>query len=134
SHFGAQEAHPLYVRPLAAHVLGAHVDDALEPEARADRRRRNAVLARARLRDDPPLAQPPREQRLAKGVVELVRAGVEEVLTLQVEPPAGGEALGEGERRGAAAVVAAETVELVPERVVFPGLPPAGLELVQRRD
>ena len=43
---------------LAAHVLGAHVDDALEAEARADRRRRDAVLARAGLGDDALLAEP----------------------------------------------------------------------------
>ena len=59
-----------------AHVLGAHVDVALEAEARADRGRRDAVLAGAGLGDDAPLAEPPREQRLAERVVELVRAGV----------------------------------------------------------
>ena len=58
AHLGAEQVHPLDVRALPAHVLGAHVDDALEAEARADRRRRDAVLAGAGLGDDPPLAEP----------------------------------------------------------------------------
>ena len=86
THLGAEQAHPLDVRLLPAHVLGAHVDDALEAEARADGRRGDAVLAGARLGDDPLLAEPAREHGLAERVVQLVRAGVEEVLALEVEP------------------------------------------------
>ena len=104
AHLGAEQAHPLDVGPLAAHVLGAHVDDALEAEARADGRGRDAVLAGAGLGDDPPLAEPPREHRLAERVVQLVRAGVQEVLALEVEALAGGEALGERQRRRPAGV------------------------------
>ena len=85
AHLGAEQVHPLDVRRLAPHVLGAHVDDALEAEARADGRGRDAVLAGARLGDDPLLAEPPREHGLAERVVQLVRAGVEQVLALQVE-------------------------------------------------
>ena len=91
---GAEEPHPLDVGRLPAHVLGAHVDDALEPEPRAGGRRRDAVLSGARLGDDPPLPEPPREHDLAERVVDLVRAGVVQVLALEVEPPAGREALG----------------------------------------
>ena len=104
AHLGAEQVHPLDVRPLAAHVLLAHVDDALEPEARADRRGRDAVLAGAGLGDDALLAEPPREHRLAERVVELVRAGVEEILALEVDALAGREPLGERERRRAAGV------------------------------
>ena len=71
---GAHQVHPLDVRGLAPHVLGAHEDDALEPEARAGGRRRDAVLAGAGLGDDPRLAEPPREHDLAERVVDLVRA------------------------------------------------------------
>src|SRR5204862_4564707 len=45
----AEQAHPLDVRLLPAHVLRAHVDDALEPEPGADGRRCDAVLAGAGL-------------------------------------------------------------------------------------
>ena len=89
----AQQVHPLDVGRLAAHVLGAHEDDAFEPEARARGRRRDAVLAGAGLGDDPRLAEPPGEHDLAERVVDLVRAGVVQVLALEVEPLAGREAL-----------------------------------------
>jgi len=42
------------------------------------------VLAGAGLGDDPPLAHPLRQEYLAKGVVELVRSGVVEILALEV--------------------------------------------------
>jgi hypothetical protein len=77
--------HPVDVRPLAGHVLGAHVDDALEAEPCADRRRRDPVLAGARLGDDPPLAETPGEHGLSERVVQLVCARMEQVLALQVE-------------------------------------------------
>ena len=109
---GAEQAHPLDVRTLAAHVLGAHVDDALEPEAGAHRRRRHPMLAGARLGDDPLLPEALREHRLTERVVQLVRAGVEQVLPLEVEALAGGEALGKRQGRRAARVLAAEPVEL----------------------
>ena len=44
--------------PLAAHVLGAHVDDALEPEQRAGGGGRDAVLPGAGLGDHALLAHP----------------------------------------------------------------------------
>ena len=86
---GAERAHPQHVRALALDVLGAHVDDARQVEQRAGRRGRDAVLAGAGLGDDPGLAEPPRQQRLAERVVDLVGPGVGEVLALEVEPEAG---------------------------------------------
>ena len=82
---GAQGAHPQHVRALPLDVLGAHVDDARQVEQRAGRGGRDAVLAGAGLGDHPGLAEPPGEQRLAQRVVDLVRAGVGEVLALEVE-------------------------------------------------
>ncbi len=133
---GAEQAHPLDVGRLAAHVLGAHVDDALQPEQGAGGRGRDAVLAGAGLGDHPALAHPLREQSLADGVVDLVGAGVGEVLALQVDAAAGrlGEPLGQVERRRAADEVAKEPVELGAECLVGAGLVPARGELVERRD
>ena len=88
-HGRAEQPHPLHVGLLAAHVLGAHVDDALEPEQRARGGGRDAVLAGAGLGDDPLLAHALGEQRLAERVVDLVRAGVEQVLALEVDRVAG---------------------------------------------
>ena len=107
-HGRAQQPHALHVGHLAAHVLRAHVDDALEPEQRARRRGGDAVLAGARLGDDPRLAHALGQQALAERVVELVRARVHQVLALEPDRAAGGlgEPLGVVERRRAAAEVA----------------------------
>ena len=67
----------------APNVLRAHVDDAFHAEARRHRGGSDAVHAGAGLGDDAPLAEPLREHRLADAVVDLVRAGVIQVLALQ---------------------------------------------------
>ena len=102
---GAERAHPEHVRRLALDVLGAHVDDARQVEQGAGRRGRDAVLAGAGLGDDPGLAEPPGEQRLAERVVDLVGAGVGEVLALEVEaePCAGSAGRGRLARAGSPA-------------------------------
>src|SRR5665213_3697312 len=79
----AQQLHPEHVLRLPLDVLRAHVDDALHAEARGNGGRGDAVLARTRLRDHALLAKTPGEQRLAHAVVDLVRAGVVQVLALQ---------------------------------------------------
>ena len=80
---GAEELHPEDVRLLAARVDRPHVHDALEPEERARRGARDAVLARAGLGDDALLPHPRREERLADRAVDLVRARVREILALE---------------------------------------------------
>ena len=100
---GAERAHPQHVRRLAADVLGAHVHDAFEVEQRAGGRRRDAVLAGPGLGDDPCLAEAAGQERLAEGVVDLVGAGVVEVLALEVQAQAARLAAAAGlERRGRA--------------------------------
>ena len=103
-HLGAEQPHPLDVGRLAADVLAAHVDRAVEAEQGAGRRCRDAVLPRAGLGDHPGLAHPTGQQRLADGVVDLVGACVGEVLALQVDAAADplGEPLGQVEGRRAA--------------------------------
>ena len=108
----------------------AHVDDALHPEQGGGRGRGHPVLARPRLGDQLALAHPPGEQALAHHVVELVGAGVGQVLPLEQHPDA--ELLGQpaafGDRGGSAAVVAEDAVELGPERRVGPGVAERRLE------
>ena len=102
AHLRAQQAHAEDVQPLPAHVLLAHVDDAFEAEQRAHRGGGHAVLARAGLGDDALLAHAPRQQALAQRVVDLVRAGVQQVFALQVDLRAAqrlAQPLGEVERR-----------------------------------
>ena len=86
---GAEQAHAHDVELLAAHVLAAHVDGALEVEQRAGGRRGHAVLAGAGLGDHAGLAHALGEQRLAEHVVDLVGAGVAEVLALEQDGGAG---------------------------------------------
>ena len=134
AHLRAEQPHPLDVGTLAAHVLFAHVDDAVEARSARHRRGGDAVLAGAGLGDDPLLTEPPREHRLAERIVQLVRAGVEKVLALEVDPFPGCEALCERERRRAARVRRQQVVQLGAEEVVGERLAPAALQLVERQD
>ena len=81
----AQQAHPEDIQPLPPHVFLAHVDDAVQPEQRARGGGRDAVLARAGFRDDALLAHAPGQQRLPERVVDLVRAGMQQVFALEVD-------------------------------------------------
>ena len=79
----AEELHPEHVLRLPFHVLRAHVDHAFHAEARGDGRGRNAVLPGTGLGNHALLAEALGEQRLTDAVVDLVRAGVIEVLALE---------------------------------------------------
>ena len=82
-HVRAEQPHPGHVERLPLGVHLAHVDGALQPEERGRRGRGHAVLAGPGLGDHPGLAHPPGEQGLAEHVVDLVRAGVVQVLALE---------------------------------------------------
>ncbi len=84
-HLGAEQRHAMHVGRLARHVLGPHVDAALHAHERGRRRRGHAVLPGPGLGDDAPLAHVARQQYLAQRVVQLVRAGMDQVLAFQVE-------------------------------------------------
>ena len=111
---GAQQAHAEDIETLPAHVFLAHVHRAIEAEQRADGGRGDAVLTRAGLGDNAPLPHAPGEQSLAEAVVDLVRAGVQQVFAFDVDLRAAevrGETARVIERRGAARVVAQQVVE-----------------------
>ena len=133
-HFRAQHLHAEDVRLLPLDVDRAHIDDALQPEPRAGGGGRDAVLAGARLGDDALLAHAPGEQDLAEHIVDLVRAGVIELVALEIDFRAAellGQALGEIERARAAHVMLEEMIELGLERRVGLGGP---VGLLQRQD
>ena len=96
-HLGAEQLHPRHVERLALGVHPAHVDAAFQAHQRRRGGRGDAVLAGAGLGDDPALAHPLGEQRLAEHVVDLVAAGVVEVLALEQDPRAA-DVLGEPRR------------------------------------
>jgi hypothetical protein len=84
-HRRAEQLHAIDVLGLAFDVRRTHVDDALEAVTGSDRGGGDAVLAGAGLGNYPRLAHAPCQQGLADGVVDLVRAGVVQVLALEVD-------------------------------------------------
>ena len=80
----AQQSHAENVQFLAAHVFGSHVDDALEAQQRAYRRRGYAVLPGASFGDHAMLAHALDQQRLSQAVVDFVRSSVQQVFALQI--------------------------------------------------
>ena len=124
AHRRPQQLHAHDVQRLAPHVLAAHVDDALEAQQRAGRRRRHPVLPRARLGHHAAFAHALGQQRLAERVVDLVGAGVRQVLALQQQAHTGDAgALGHEaarlvEGRWAPDEMGQQIVQLGPERGV----------------
>jgi len=136
AYLGAEQTHALDVELLAARVLAAHVHRALEPEARRGRSRRDAVLACAGLGDHALLAHAHGEQALADRVVDLVRAGVQQVLALEEHAAARG--LGQpprlDQRRRAAREVAQRVRQLAAEALVGLRANVLALQFLERVD
>ena len=86
-----------------------------QAEARAGGRGGDAMLAGAGLGDDAGLAHAPRQQDLAHHIVDLVRAGMIELVALEIDLGAAqmlGQPLGEIERARPSDIMFEETVEL----------------------
>src|SRR6185295_4472839 len=128
----AEQLHPEDVQRLALHVFGAHVDVTAQPEKRAHCRRRNAVLACPGLSDDAPLAHSLREESLTESVVDLVRARMCQILTLQNNAGAAerlADASGFVEGSRAAYVVREQLAQPRDERLVLSGGEVRGFQL-----
>ena len=82
---GAEQLHAEHVGLLALDVDRAHEDLARQVELGAHGGHRHAVLAGAGLGDDAGLAHALGEQDLAQAVVDLVAAGVVELVALEVD-------------------------------------------------
>ncbi len=133
---GTEDLHPEDVERLALDVDRPHVDLAAHPEEGGSRGRGHAVLPGAGLGDQAGLAHPLGQEGLPDDVVDLVRAGVVEVLALQQQPQPepGAEVVALGEDRRPAGVVAQDLVELGTERGIGPRLPERRFQLLARRD
>ena len=83
--FCAQKAHPVDIRLLPANVLLAHEDLAFHVEQRTGRGGRHAMLTGAGLGNDSGLAHALGEKRLTEHIVDLVRAGMVQLVTLQIQ-------------------------------------------------
>ena len=106
-----------------------------QPKRAADRGRGDAVLARAGFGDDALLAHAPGEQDLAERVVDLVRAGVQEVFALEINFRAAeffGQAFGEIKRRGPPGEIGEQRGEFRLERGVLAGAGVFVGEIAQR--
>src|SRR5207237_10587690 len=107
-------------------------------QQRADGGRGHAVLSGAGLGDDTPLSHPLRQQRLPQRVVQLVRAGVKQILPLEVDAGAQRErlrqAVGPKQRRRPPRVGAQQARQLVAIAGVRARRGPGRFQLVQRGD
>ena len=112
---GAEQLHAVHVETLAFHVFSTHVDIALQTQPGGNAGAGNAMLSRARFRDDARFPHAFREQGLADGIADLVRAGVIEIFALEIHlRPAQltGEPLGEIQGGGSTHVMGEIVVEL----------------------
>src|SRR5208283_449788 len=136
ANFSAQQTHTEDVELLAAHVLGTHVHHAFEAEQSANRSRRDAVLTGAGFRDHAVLAHAFDEQTLAKAIIDFVRAGVEQVLALEINFRAAkfcGQAAGEEQRRRASSVRLQQLVEALLEFAIALCFIVCALQFFERR-
>ena len=104
NNFRPQHLHAEHVGLLPLDIDCAHVNNAFQPKARADRGCRNAMLARTGFRDDAGFAHAHSQQNLAHHIIDFMRAGMVELIPLQIDLGATqmlGEPLGKIKRAGA---------------------------------
>src|SRR6266446_6998595 len=133
----SKQPHSEDVERLASHIFCAHVDDALQSKHRANRRRRDAVLTRARFGNDATFAHSPREQRLPHCIVDLMCASVQKILPLQVNLCSArvrSQSLRVKQRRWSSAVIAQELLKLAPEIHIASRTCELFRQLIERRD
>ena len=132
--FRSHQAHAGDVESLSLHVHRAHVNHALHAEARAHGGGGDAVLSGPGFGNDPLFPQTLRQQDLADGVVDLVRAGVQQVFPLQINFRAAQffrPALGEVEGGRSPDVVFEQVIEFALKLRVFPRGIVCGGQLLQ---
>ena len=135
--FGAEQSHAEDVEPLALHVFRAHVDHAFEAQPRRDRRRGDSVLSRAGFGDDAALPHAHGQQALAEAVVDLVRAGMEQVFALDVDARSAqmlGQPRSKLQRSRAAGKILEQGVQFSLETRVLTRLLVGALEFLERRN
>ena len=82
-HLGTEHAHASDVKRLTTRIDLTHVDAAFQAEHGAHRSGGHAMLSRAGFSDDTGLPHALDQQSLPKRIVDLVRAGMVEILTLE---------------------------------------------------
>ena len=84
-HFRAEKTHPVNIESLAFRIFLSHEHDAFHSEKRSRRCGRYAVLSGAGLGDEPCLSHLLCKQCLSEHVVDLMCAGVIQILPLQID-------------------------------------------------
>ena len=82
SHFGSAQPHSEYVQGLPPHILGTHVNYAIKAEMGAHGGCGYAMLAGPGFGNNSLFAHPFGKKSLTESVVDLVGAGVKQVLSL----------------------------------------------------
>ena len=95
--FCAEHVHAKHVGLLALDVDGAHVDNAFQAIFGAGGCSGHAMLAGAGFGDDALFTHAPRQQNLAQHVVDLVRAGVVQLVALEIDFCTARAAIGAGD-------------------------------------
>ena len=122
---------------LSPYVFCAHVNHAAQSKQRANCCRRDAVLACARFRDHTLFSHAPRQQCLAQGVIDLMRASVQKIFAFQVNLRSASvrsQPSRMKQRRRSAGVIAQQLIEFAPEIVVLARARKLFSQLLQRRD
>ena len=118
-----EQLHPEYIETLPGDIGFAHVDKTGQSELGGHRGGSDSMLPGAGLGDDALLAHAPGQQQLPDHVVDLVRTGMIEILPLEIDLRAaqfGVEAVGQGQRIGAAGVF----LQIIVEGLVKTGIIP----------
>src|SRR2546428_13966952 len=84
-HLSTDRLHPLHVQFLSVHVLAPYVDFSAQPSSCTSHGSSNPMLSRASFSNDPPLPHFLSKESLAESIVDLVRATMQEILSLQVD-------------------------------------------------
>ena len=135
-HPAAQRDHAIDIGRLAFHVNRSHENIALHAEEGRHRRGADAVHPGAGLRDQPALSHPPCQQRLTERIVDLVGAGVIEVLAFEVDLRAAdrlGEPPGVVERRLPPDVIGQKRIQFLLKRGIGLRFPVLLLQFDQGR-
>ncbi len=131
-----KQPHAQHVQLLPLHVHIAHVNGALQAQQRADGCGGHAMLPRAGLGNHALLAHALGQQALAQRVVDLVRAGMQQVFALEINlRPAQllRQPLAKIERRRPPGIILQQPGQLSLKRGVILGDVVLMLELKQRR-
>ena len=111
----------LFARELPRHVFGAHVHDTFEPKMRGDCGCGDSVLACSGFCYHARLFHLYRQQSLADGVVDFVRAGVQKIFALEIDARAAsvfGQALREKKWSWSTCKIPQQSIELCLETLV----------------